>query len=56
MGLPAEQCQPIQQWSKLNDREKRLIGELVDIINEKDKRENKNINSGCSTVLADALR
>ena len=36
MGLPAEQCQLIQQWSKLNDRKKRLAGELVDVINEKE--------------------
>ena len=34
-GLTAEQCQLIQQWSKLNDREKRLVGELVDALNEK---------------------
>jgi hypothetical protein len=36
MGLTAEQCQLIQQWSKLNDREKRLVGELVDALNEKE--------------------
>ena len=36
MGLTAEQGQLIQQWSKLNDREKRLVGELVDALNEKE--------------------
>ncbi len=36
MGLTAEQCQLIQQWSKLNDREKRLVGELVDALNGKE--------------------
>ena len=35
MGLTQDQLQLIQQWSKLNDRDKRLIGELVDALNEK---------------------
>ena len=36
MGLTAEQHQLIHQWSKLNDREKRLVGELIDALNEKE--------------------
>ena len=35
MGLTDEQRQLIQQWSKLNDRNKRLVNELVDALNEK---------------------
>lgn len=35
MGLTSEQRQLIQQWNKLNDREKQLIGELVQTLNEK---------------------
>ena len=35
MGLTPEQRQLIQQWNKLNDRERRLIGELVQTLNEK---------------------
>ena len=35
MGLTDEQRQLIQQWSKLNDRSKRLVSELVDALNEK---------------------
>ena len=35
MGLTPEQRQLIQQWNKLNDREKQLIGELVQTLNEK---------------------
>lgn len=35
MGLTEEQRQLIQQWSRLNDRNKRLVSELVDVLNEK---------------------
>ena len=35
MGLSDEQRQLIQQWSKLNDRNKRLVSELVDALNGK---------------------
>ncbi len=35
MGLTEEQRQLISQWSKLNDRNKRLVSELVDALNEK---------------------
>ena len=35
MGLTDEQRRLIQQWSKLNDRSKRLVSELVDALNEK---------------------
>ena len=35
MGLTEEQRQLIQQWSRLNDRDKRLVSELVDALNEK---------------------
>ena len=35
MGLTEEQRQLISQWSKLNDRNKRLVSELVDVLNEK---------------------
>ena len=35
MGLTDEQRQLIQQWSRLNDRDKRLVSELVDALNEK---------------------
>ena len=35
MGLSDEQRQLIQQWSKLNDRNKRLVSELVDALNDK---------------------
>ena len=35
MGLTGEQRLLIQQWSKLNDRDKRLVGELMDALNEK---------------------
>lgn len=35
MGLTDEQRQLIQQWSRLNDRSKRLVSELVDVLNEK---------------------
>ncbi len=35
MGLTDEQRQLIQQWSRLNDRNKRLVSELVDALNEK---------------------
>ena len=35
MGLTDEQRMLILQWSKLNDRDKRLVGELVDALNEK---------------------
>lgn len=35
MGLTEEQRQLIQQWSKLNDRSKRLVSELVDALNDK---------------------
>ena len=35
MGLTDEQRQLISQWSKLNDRNKRLVSDLVDALNEK---------------------
>ena len=35
MGLTDEQRQLIQQWSRLNDRDKRLVSELVDALNDK---------------------
>lgn len=35
MGLTDEQRQLINQWSRLNDRNKRLVSELVDALNEK---------------------
>lgn len=35
MGLTDEQQQLINQWSRLNDRNKRLVSELVDALNEK---------------------
>ena len=35
MGLTDEQRQLINQWSKLDERKKRLISELVDILNDK---------------------
>ena len=35
MGLTEEQRQLINQWSRLNDRNKRLVSELVDALNEK---------------------
>ena len=35
MGLTDEQRRLIQQWSKLNDRSKRLVSELMDALNEK---------------------
>ena len=35
MGLTDEQRQLIQQWSRLNDRDKRLVSELMDALNEK---------------------
>lgn len=35
IGLTDEQRQLIQQWNKLNDRNKRLVNELVDALNEK---------------------
>lgn len=35
MGLTVEQRQFIQQWNKLNNRDKRLVGELLDALNEK---------------------
>ena len=35
MGLTEEQRQLIQQLSKLSDRSKRLVSELVDALNEK---------------------
>ncbi len=35
MGLSDEQRQLINQWSKLNDRNKRLVCELVEALNEK---------------------
>ena len=33
--VPEEQRVLIQQWSKLSDRDRRLVGELVDALNEK---------------------
>ena len=35
MGLTGEQRQLINQWSKLDERKKRLVSELVDALNEK---------------------
>ena len=35
MGLTQEQRQLIQQWSRLNDRDKRLVGELVEALIDK---------------------
>lgn len=35
MGLTPEQRQLIQQWSRLNDRDRRLVCELVDALNQK---------------------
>lgn len=35
MGLTNEQRQLIQQWNRLNDRNKQLISELVDALNSK---------------------
>lgn len=35
MGLTTEQRQLIQQWSKLNDRDKCIIRELLESLNEK---------------------
>lgn len=35
MGLTLEQRNLIHQWSKLNDRSKRLVGELVEALSEK---------------------
>ena len=35
MGLTDEQRQLIHQWSKLNNRNKRLVSELVKALNEK---------------------
>ena len=35
MGLTDEQRRLIQQWSRLSDRDRRLVHELVDALNEK---------------------
>ena len=35
MGLTDEQRQLINQWNKLNDKNRRLVSELVDALNEK---------------------
>ena len=35
MGLTDEQRQLINQWSKLDERKKQLVSELVDALNEK---------------------
>ena len=35
MGLSPEQSQLLQQWSRLREKDKRLIQELVDSLNEK---------------------
>ena len=35
MGLTDDQRQLINQWSKLDERKKRLVSELVDALNEK---------------------
>lgn len=35
MGLTAEQRQLINQWSKLDDRKKKLVIELLEALNEK---------------------
>ena len=34
MGLSDEQMQLIQQWSKLRDKDKKLIVDLIDALNE----------------------
>lgn len=34
MGLTAEQSRLIQEWSKLNDKNKRLVSELVEALNK----------------------
>ena len=36
MGLSPEQVQMLQQWSKLQEKDKRLIFELVDSLNNKE--------------------
>ena len=35
MGLTPEQRKLVQQWNKLNDRDKHLVGELVEVLSEK---------------------
>ena len=35
MGLTPEQARLLQQWSKLRDKDKQLVQELVDSLNEK---------------------
>ena len=35
MGLSAEQIRLLQQWSRLQDKDKHLVQELVDSLNEK---------------------
>ena len=35
MGLTSEQLQLIHQWSKLNERDKTLVSELVEALNSK---------------------
>ena len=36
MGLSSEQAQMLQQWSKLQEKDRRLISELVDSLNDKE--------------------
>ena len=36
MGLSPEQAQMLQQWSKLQEKDRRLISELVDSLNDKE--------------------
>ncbi|MBQ9210351.1 MAG: helix-turn-helix transcriptional regulator [Clostridia bacterium] len=35
MGLSSEQAQLLQNWSRLDDKDKRLISELLESLNEK---------------------
>ena len=35
MGLTAEQARLVQDWSKLNENNRRLVGELVEALNQK---------------------
>mgnify|MGYP002869331421 CR=1 FL=1 len=35
MGLSSEQAEILQQWSRLQEKDRRLISELVDSLNEK---------------------
>lgn len=37
MGLTGEQAQLIRDWSKLNERNKRLVSELVEALNQNNR-------------------